>query len=135
MLPRAQDEQLTCVLTRSVSLRRACGLMRLSTVTVRDRRRLPRKNMPVLAATRELAAQFPRSVCGSFVSCCDARNPSALCHAPIASGCKLAFCADTTPAQGVASGQRHIDTLSKVNMLKPMISSVIPLPTANRSRV
>ena len=58
--PQARREQLACVRARGLSLRRACGLIGMSRATPSYTLRLPTKDAPVLAAMKELSAQYPR---------------------------------------------------------------------------
>ena len=58
--PLARREQLTVVRARGLSLRRACGLICMSRATPSYTLRLPAKDAPVLAAMKELSAQYPR---------------------------------------------------------------------------
>lgn len=60
MSPQGRREQLACVRARGLSLRRACGLIGMSRATPSYQLRLPAKNAPVLAAMKELSAQYPR---------------------------------------------------------------------------
>lgn len=43
-----------------MSLRGACGLSGMSSTTPSQELRLPARDAPVLAATKELSAQYPR---------------------------------------------------------------------------
>lgn len=58
--PLARREQLAFVRARGLSLRRACGLISMSRATPSYELRLPAKDAPVLAAMKELSAQYPR---------------------------------------------------------------------------
>lgn len=58
--PLARRERLDLVRARGLSLRRACGLIGMSRATPSYQLRLSTKDAPVLAAMRELAAQYPR---------------------------------------------------------------------------
>ena len=58
--PLARREQLAFVRARGLSLRRACGLIGMSRATPSYELRLPAKDAPVLAAMKELSAQYLR---------------------------------------------------------------------------
>lgn len=58
--PLARREQLAFVRARGLSLRRSCGLLAMSRATPSYRLRLPIKDAPVIAAMKELSAQYPR---------------------------------------------------------------------------
>lgn len=58
--PRARREQVDHARERGLSLRRACGLLGVSRSSTCYAARLPVKDALVLAAMRELSAQYPR---------------------------------------------------------------------------
>ena len=58
--PQGRREPLACVRARGLSLRRACGLIGMSRATPSYQLRLSAKDAPVLAAMKELSAQYPR---------------------------------------------------------------------------
>ena len=53
-------QQVAFVCERGVSQRRACALMSVARSTIRYESRLLAKDTPVVAAMRELSAQYPR---------------------------------------------------------------------------
>ncbi len=57
--PQGRREQLACARAWGLSLRRACGLIGMSRATPSYQLR-PAKDAPVLAAMKELSAQYPR---------------------------------------------------------------------------
>ena len=58
--PQVRREQLDFVRGRGLSLRRACGLIGMSRATPSYALRQPAKDAPVMAAMRDLSAQYPR---------------------------------------------------------------------------
>ena len=58
--PQGRRDQLAHLDARGVGLRRACGLLAMSRGTSSYQRRLPAKDAPVIAAIKELSAQYPR---------------------------------------------------------------------------
>ena len=58
--PQGRRDQLAFLRERGVGLRRACGLLGMSRATPSYEPRLPAKDAPVLAAMKELSAQYPR---------------------------------------------------------------------------
>jgi putative transposase len=56
----ARRRQVAFVCERGVSQRRACALMSVARSTLRYESRLSQRDAPVVAAMRELAAQYPR---------------------------------------------------------------------------
>ena len=53
-------KQVAYVRQRGLSLRRACALLQVARSTVGYKSRLAKRDAPVIAAMRELAAQYPR---------------------------------------------------------------------------
>ena len=58
--PQGRRDQLAHLRARGAGLRRACGLLGMSRATPSYQRRLPAKDAPVIAAMKELSAQYPR---------------------------------------------------------------------------
>lgn len=57
---RVRRQQIAYVRQRRLSLRRACALLQIARSTIGYESRLAKRDAPVLAAMRELAAQYPR---------------------------------------------------------------------------
>lgn len=57
---QARRRQVAFVCERGVSQRRACALMSVSRSTLRYESRLAQRDAPIVAAMRELSAQYPR---------------------------------------------------------------------------
>ena len=57
---QTRREQLALVQTRDLSLRRACGLIRMSRATPSYRPRLASKDAPIPAVMQQLSPQYPR---------------------------------------------------------------------------
>ncbi len=53
-------KQVAYVRRRGISLRRACALLKLARSTMEYESLLAKRDAPVIAAMRELAAQYPR---------------------------------------------------------------------------
>lgn len=58
--PQARRVQIALACERGLSQRRACGLLGVARSTLSYALRLPSKDAPVIAAMRELSAQYPR---------------------------------------------------------------------------
>ena len=56
----ARRKQIAYVRKRGISLRRSCALLQVARSTIRYESALARRDEPVIAAMRELAAQYPR---------------------------------------------------------------------------
>ncbi len=56
----ARRKQIAYVRQRGISLRRPCALLQVARSTIGYASALARRHEPVIAAMRELAAQYPR---------------------------------------------------------------------------
>ncbi len=56
----ARRKQIACVRQRGISLRRSCALLQVARSTIGYESALARRDEPVIAVMRELAAQYPR---------------------------------------------------------------------------
>ena len=57
---RVRRKQIGYVRKRGISLRRACALLQVASSTIGYESRLAKRDAPVIAVMRELAAQYPR---------------------------------------------------------------------------
>jgi len=57
---QAREEQVRYAMERGLSQRRACALMRMARSGLYYERKMPLKDAPVIAAMKDLSAQFPR---------------------------------------------------------------------------